>query len=54
MLLNSRKFKFLKNYRNAYRKLSAKREYCDENVFLTVDRALCKLIALLISTKNRI
>ena len=39
MLLNSREFKFLKNYRNEYGKSSAKREYRDENVFLKVDRA---------------
>ena len=52
MLLNSRQFKFLKNYRNAYVKSSAKREYRDENVFLKSDRALSKLITLLISNKN--
>ena len=50
--LNSRKFKFLKNYRNLYGKSSVKREYCDENVFLKVDRALSKLITLLISNKK--
>ena len=44
MLLNSREFKFLKDYKNVYRKSSAKREYRDENVFLKVDRALSKLI----------
>ena len=33
---NSRKFKFLKYYRNLYGKSSAKREYRDENVFLKV------------------
>ena len=33
MLLNSRQFKFLKNYRNVNVKSSAKREYRDENVF---------------------
>ena len=32
MLLNSREFKFLKNYRNI-EKSGAKREYRDENVF---------------------
>ena len=36
MLLNSRQFKFLKNYRNVNVKSSAKREYRDENVFLNV------------------
>ena len=49
MLLNSRQFKFLKNYRNVNVKSSAKREYRDENVFLKGDRALSKLITLLIS-----
>ena len=44
MLLNSREFKFLNNYRNVYVKSSAKREYRDENVFLKGDRALSKLI----------
>ena len=39
MSLNSREFKFLKNYRTLYGKSSAKREYRDENVFLKVDRA---------------
>ena len=48
MLLNSRQFKFLKNYRNVSVKSSAKREYRDENVFLKGDRALSKLITLLI------
>ena len=52
MLLNNRQFKFLKNYRNVYVKSSAKREYRDENVFLKGDRALCKLITLLISNKK--
>ena len=52
MLLNSRQFKFLKNYRNIFVKSSAKREYRDENVFLKGDRALCKLITLLISNKK--
>ena len=47
MLLNSREFKLLKNYRNVYVKSSAKREYRDENVFLKGDRALSKLITLL-------
>ena len=44
MVLNSRQFKFLKNYRNLNAKSSAKREYRDENVFLKGDRALSKLI----------
>ena len=48
MVLNSRQFKFLKNYRNLNVKSSAKREYLDENVFLKGDRALSKLITLLI------
>ena len=52
MLLNSRQFKFLKNYGNVNVKSSAKREYRDENVFLKGDRALSKLITLLISNKN--
>ena len=52
MLLNNRGFKFLKNYRNVYGKSSAKREYRDENVFLKIDRALSKLIMLLISNKK--
>ena len=52
MLLNTRQFKFLKNYRNVYVKSSAKREYRDENVFLKGDRALSKLITLLISNKK--
>ena len=52
MLLNSRQFKFLKNYRNVIVKSSAKREYRDENVFLKGDRALSKLITLLISNKK--
>ena len=47
MLLNSREFKFIKNYRNAYVKSSSKREYRDENVFFKGDRALSKLITLL-------
>ena len=34
MVLNSRKLKFLKNYRNVNVKSSAKRKYRDENVFL--------------------
>ena len=54
MLLNSREFKFLKNYRNVYVKSSAEREYCDENVFLKGDRALSKLITLLILNKKEI
>ena len=55
MALNSRQFKFLKNYRNVYTenvKLSAKREYRDENVFFKGHRALSKLITLLISNKK--
>ena len=52
MLLNSQQFIFLKNYRNVNVKLSAKREYRDENVFLKGDRALGKLITLLISNKE--
>ena len=52
MLLNSRQFEFLKNYRNVYVKSSAKLEYCDENVFLKGDRALSKLITLLIPNKK--
>ena len=48
MLLNSRQFKFLKNYRNVNVKSSAKRECRNENVFLKGDRALSKLITLLI------
>ena len=54
MLLNSRQFKFLKNYRNVYAKSSAKREYRDENVFLKGGRALRKLITLLILNKKEI
>ena len=52
MLLNSRHFKFVKNYRNVNVKSSAKREYRDENVFLKGDRALSKLITRLISNKK--
>ena len=52
MLLNSRQFKFLKNYRIVNVKSSAKREYRDENVFLKGDRALSKLITLLILNKK--
>ena len=52
MLLNSRELKFLKNYRNIYRKSSMKSECRDENVFLKVDRALSKLITVLISNKK--
>ena len=52
MLLNSRQFKFLKNYRNVNVQSSAKREYRDENVFLKGDRTLSKLITLLISNKK--
>ena len=52
MLLNSRQFKFLNNYRNVNVKSSAKREYRDENVLLKGDRALSKLITLLISNKK--
>ena len=40
------------NYRNVNVKSSAKREYRDENVFLKGDRALNKLITLLISNKK--
>ena len=39
-------------FRNVYGKSSAKREYRDENVFLKIDRALSKLITLLISNKK--
>ena len=53
MLLNSRQFKFLKNYRNVNVKSSAKRKYRDENVSLKGDRALSKLITLLISNKKQ-
>ena len=52
MLLNSRQFKFVKNYRNVNVKSSAKHKYRDENVFLKGDRALSKLITLLISNKK--
>ena len=52
MLLNSRQFKFLKNYRNVNVKSSAKREYRVENVFLKSDRTLSKLITPLISNKK--
>ena len=52
MVLNSRQFKFLKNYRKVYVKSSAKREYREENVFLKGDRGLSKLITLLISNKK--
>ena len=52
MVLNSRQFKFLKSYRNVNVKSSAKREYRDENVFLKGDRAINKLITLLISNKK--
>ena len=48
MVFNSQQFKFLKNYRNLNVKSSAMREYRDENVFLKGDRALSKLITLLI------
>ena len=44
MLLNSREFKFLKNYRNVYVKSCAKREYRDENVFLKGDRLQIKVV----------
>ena len=40
MLLNSREFKFLKDFRDVYAKSNAKRESRDENVFLKLDRAL--------------
>ena len=52
MLLNSRRFKFLKNYRNVNVKSSVKCESHDKNVFLKGDRALSKLITLLISNKK--
>ena len=52
MLLNSRQFKFVKNYGNVNVKSSAKREYLDGNVFLKGDRALSKLITFLISNKK--
>ena len=52
MLLNSRQFKFFKNYRNVNVKSSAKREYRDENVFLKGNRVFIKLITILISNKN--
>ena len=52
MVLNSRQFKFSKNYRNVNVKSSPKREYRDENVFLKGDRALSKLITLLIWNKK--
>ena len=52
MVLNSRQFKFLNNYRNVNIKSSSKREYRDENVFLKGDRALSKLFTLLISNKK--
>ena len=52
MLLNSRQFKFLKNCRNVNVKSSANREYRDENVFLKGDRALSKVITLLITNKE--
>ena len=54
MLLNSRQFKFLKNYGNVNVKSSAKREYLDENVFLKGDRVLSKLITLLILNKKEL
>ena len=54
MLLISRQFKFLKNYRNVNVKPSANREYRDENVFLKGDRALSKLITLLILNRKEI
>ena len=54
MRLNSREFKILNNYafRNVYEKSSAKRKYREENMFLKVDRALSKLLILLISNKK--
>ena len=52
MILNSPEFKCLKNYRNVNVKSSAKREYCDENVFHKGDGALSKLITLLILNKK--
>ena len=50
MVLNSRQFKFLKELQKFKRKIE--REYRDENVFLKGDRALSKLITLLISNKK--
>ena len=47
-----RKSVYLKNYRNANVKSSAKHEDRDENVFLKGDRVLSKLITLLISNKK--
>ena len=44
MLLNSRQFKFLKNYRNVNVKSSAKREYRDENVFLSNLKSKFRLV----------
>ena len=38
--------------KNVYGKWSAKRKYHDENTFLNVNRALSKLITLLISNKK--
>ena len=52
MLLNSREFKFLKNYGHVYGKSSAKREHRLENLFLKVDRALSKLVTPLILNKK--
>ena len=52
MLLNSRQFKYFKNNRNVYVKSGAKSQYHDENVFLKGDRALSKLITLLILKKK--
>ena len=52
MLLNSRQFKFSKNYRNVNVISSPKREYRDENVFLKGDKALSKLITFLILNKK--
>ena len=53
MLLNSRQFKFLKNYRNVYVKSSAKRECRVENVFFKGDRALSKLMTLILASEAR-
>ena len=53
MLLNVENSNFKKIIcRNVYGKSSEKREYRDENVFLKVDRALGKLITLLISNRK--
>ena len=43
-----KKYDLLKNYRNAFGKSSAKREYRDENLFFKVDGVFSKIISLLI------